>query len=138
MHAISGFYLAIIFMLAHAVEEVHFPLPNEKGLVGEDWMIHQLQTSANFSSTSRLTGFLTGGLNTQIEHHLFANICSVHYRKLAPIVKQTCKEFGVPYFELKSFPAAIASHYRFLKNLGHNQEYSPITPQIGSKDLALT
>lgn len=136
MHLVSGAYLAIIFMLAHAVEEVHFPLPDDSGVIEDDWMVHQLMTSANFSTQSRLASFLSGGLNQQIEHHLFANICSIHYHDLAKIVKSTAQEYGVPYYELPSFGAAIRSHYRFLKNLGHNQEYSPKSPKSESAKLA--
>lgn len=127
MHAVSGFYLAIIFMLAHAVEEVHFPLADEEGVVKDDWIVHQMYTTANFATRSWLAGFLTGGLNTQIEHHLFANICSVHYRSISKIVKQTSEEYNVPYFDIPSFGAAIASHYRFLKNIGTKENYQPKT-----------
>lgn len=125
MHAVSGFYLAIIFMLAHAVEEVHFPLPNEEGIVNDDWVIHQMHTTANFSSQSRIASFFTGGLNQQIEHHLFANICSVHYLHLSKIVKQTSAEYDVPYYDIPTFWQAITSHYRFLKKLGNDEKYVP-------------
>lgn len=137
MHAVSGFYLAIIFMLAHAVEEVHFPLPDEKGIVNDDWVIHQMHTTANFSSQSKLASFFTGGLNQQIEHHLFANICSVHYLELSKIVKRTSAEFGVPYYDIPTFWHAIRSHYRFLLKLGHKQEYVPKEFNPTEKDLTL-
>lgn len=137
MHAVSGFYLAIIFMLAHAVEEVHFPLPNDKGVIADDWVIHQMHTTANFSTKSWLAGFLTGGLNTQIEHHLFANICSVHYRGISKIVADTSLEYGVPYYDIPSFGAAIASHYRFLKNIGTQEDYQPKTKKMKSEESEL-
>jgi linoleoyl-CoA desaturase len=137
MHAVSGFYLAIIFMLAHGVEEVHFPLPDDEGIIGDDWVIHQMHTTANFSTNSWWAGFLTGGLNTQIEHHLFANVCGVHYRSIAKIIQSTCKEFGVPYYDIPSFGAAIASHYRFLKKLGRIVDYEPITPRQTHEKLTL-
>ncbi|WP_258102987.1 acyl-CoA desaturase [Marinoscillum sp. MHG1-6] len=123
MHAISGFYLGITFMLAHAVEEVQFPLPDSDGVIADDWVIHQLQTTANFSSGSKVASFLSGGLNQQVEHHLFANICSVHYPALSKIVRKTCDEYKVPYISLPSFWAALGSHYRFLKKLGREKAY---------------
>ncbi|MFT6856875.1 MAG: linoleoyl-CoA desaturase [Cyclobacteriaceae bacterium] len=125
MHLVSGFYLAIIFMLAHAVEEVGFPLPNETGVIEDDWVLHQMHTTANFSSDSPLVAFLTGGLNLQIEHHLFSNICTIHYPSLTKIVQKTCAEYEVPYIALPTFGAAIKSHYRFLRKLGHEEAYEP-------------
>ena len=74
--------------------------------------------SVNFNTKSRMVSWMTGGLNTQIEHHLFPNICSIHYRKLGPIVKQTAAEFGVAYREYPTWPKTIASHYRLLRSLG--------------------
>lgn len=121
MHFVSGFYLAIIFMLAHAIEEVNFPLPNQNNDVRNDWATHQMYTCANFASESRLAGFLTGGLNQQIEHHLFPNICSIHYRPLARIVRETAHEFGLPYYELPSFSNAMGSHVRFLRRMGKEE-----------------
>ncbi|MFY0601010.1 MAG: acyl-CoA desaturase [Cyclobacteriaceae bacterium] len=137
MHAVSGFYLAIIFMLAHAVEEVHFPLPDEEGVIEDDWIIHQMHTTANFATRSWLAGFLTGGLNTQIEHHLFANICSIHYRPLSKIIKDTCEEYGMPYYDIPTFGAAIASHWRFLKKMGESKDYKPTTPKLNAQKVKL-
>ena len=125
MHAIAGFILAVIFMLAHAVEAIHFPRPAPTGIIENDWAIHQLVTTANFSTGSKVANFFTGGLNQQIEHHLFPDICSIHYTALAPIVKQTAEEFGVPYYEAPNFLSAIASHIRFLRRIGRDAEYRP-------------
>lgn len=117
MHAVAGFFLAIIFMLAHVVEETHFPIPDQTGRMENSWAVHQLYTTANFSGNSPIAAFLTGGLNQQVEHHLFPNVCSIHYPALGKIVKETAREFNHPYFEL-SFPEALSSHVRFLKRLG--------------------
>ena len=84
---------------------------------------HQVTTAVNFASKSWLSSFITGGLNTQIEHHLFPNICSIHYRQLAPIVKQAAKEHGVAYREYSSWSKTLASHYRMLRGLGQNLSY---------------
>ena len=122
MHLVAGITLAVIFALAHLVEKVHFPKPNTKGTIENSWVEHQLHTTANFSSSSTLTSFFTGGLNTQIEHHLFPNICSIHYKSIAPIVKQTALEFNQPYIEYPSFCSALMSHIRFLKKMGRNKK----------------
>ena len=120
MHAVSGFSLAVIFMLAHVVEDAHFFLPNEEGNMENSWAVHQLYTTANFSEKSKLMAFLTGGLNQQVEHHLFPNICSIHYPQLSSIVKQTAEEYGHPYLT-DNFPNAVASHVRFLKRMGNEE-----------------
>ncbi len=125
MHYIAGFTLAIIFMLAHVVEETHFPVPDTSGNLEDSWAVHQLYTTANFSPKSRLASFLTGGLNLQIEHHLFPNICSIHYRNLSKIVRKTAKEFDFPYYE-GSFSYMVGSHFRFLKKMGREKNYQPI------------
>ena len=120
MHFIAGFTLAIIFMLAHVVEETHFLVPDADGNMENSFAVHQLHTTANFSSESWLAGFLTGGLNTQIEHHLYCHICSIHYPALSKIVRETAKEYNHPYYE-SSFADAIRSHVRFLKKMGREE-----------------
>ncbi|MBK7410420.1 MAG: acyl-CoA desaturase [Saprospirales bacterium] len=117
MHFVAGFFLAIIFMLAHVVEETHFLNPDEGGRMPHSWTVHQLYTTANFARNNPLAAFLTGGLNQQIEHHLFPHICSIHYPAIGKIVKETAEEYGQPYYE-SSFTHALISHVRFLKRLG--------------------
>lgn len=122
-HFIAGFYVAVVFMLAHIVEEVSFPKPDKlTGTVENNWFIHQLYTTANFATDSKLAAFITGGLNQQVEHHLFPNICSTHYPAIAQIVRDTAKEFEVPYLESKTYFGAVKSHIRFLKNMGKQPE----------------
>lgn len=125
MLAFSGFYLAIVFMLAHVVEDTHFPVPDDSGSIENTWALHQMYTTANFAGKSRWAGYLTGGLNTQVEHHLFPNICSIHYRKIAKIVDETAAEYNVPYLDYPTFGAALKSHYRFLKKLGRQESFDP-------------
>ena len=110
--------MSVVFQMAHLVEEAEQPLPDEKGIVNNEWTIHELETTANFAKRSRILAWLIGGLNFQIEHHLFPNINHVHYPKLNPIVVATCKEFGVNYREFSSVSSAIFSHYRQLYLLG--------------------
>ncbi|MDQ3191471.1 MAG: acyl-CoA desaturase [Bacteroidota bacterium] len=125
MHFLSGFYLAIVFMLAHGIEEVHFPKPEPTGILENDWAIHQLYTTANFSTGNWLAGFLTGGLNQQVEHHLFPYICSIHYPSLAKIVQDTAVEYNLPYYDKPTFFSALKSHYLFLKRIGKEENYQP-------------
>lgn len=118
MHFVAGLVLTVIFQLAHSVEGTQHPLPNEKGVIEKDWAVHQLETTVNFSPRNKWLGWYIGGLNFQIEHHLFPKICHVHYPKLAPIVKETAKEFGLTYLENKSFLMALRSHIASLKRFG--------------------
>jgi linoleoyl-CoA desaturase len=122
MHLVSGLYLALIFMLAHTVESTSFPQPGDTGVVSSDWYVHQLQTTMNFSTRNPVAAFLTGGLNQQVEHHLFPNICSTHYPSLSLIVQQTAREYNIPYLEEPSFMKALVSHIRFLKRSGQAEE----------------
>lgn len=121
MHFFEGLTIAIIFMLAHEVEETHFPLPDEKGNMANSWAIHQLYTTADFGRGNRILSFLCGGLNFQVEHHLFPRICHVHYKHLSAIVEKTAEEYNLRYNANHSFRGAIMSHIRFLKKLGKKE-----------------
>lgn len=125
MHFCAGFTIAIIFMLAHVVEETHFPIPDDNGSLENSFAVHQLYTTANFARNSKLAGFLTGGLNFQVEHHLFPHICHIHYPEIAKILIETAKEYQLPYFESKTFMDAIRSHIRFLHKMGRVEKYVP-------------
>lgn len=114
----AGLILSIVFQLAHVVEETHFPTPDEKNTIQEEWMIHQLKTTSNFATNSKLLSYLLGGLNFQIEHHLFPTISHVHYPAISKIVHNVCKEFNIPYYAQPNFAIAIHSHYKKLKQLG--------------------
>lgn len=114
----QGLVLGLIFQLAHVVEGTHFPLPNQEGNIEEAWAAHQMMTTANFAVDSKIAGFFCGGLNRQIEHHLFPKICHIHYPAIGKIVKETALEFNLPYIENKTFLNALCSHYRMLRKLG--------------------
>lgn len=118
MHYIAGFILAIIFQPAHVIEGTEFPLLDEANSLQNNWAVHQLLTTTNFGNKSRWFSWYVGGLNFQIEHHLFPNICHVHYRKIAGIVQSTASEFGLPYKSSDTFLQALSSHARLLKQLG--------------------
>jgi len=118
--AMAGITLTTVFQLAHIVENVAFPLPNEEGKMQNSFAKHQLDTTSNFAIKNRLVHFLFGGLNFQIEHHLFPHICHAHLHKISPIVESTAKEFGLPYNQNHSFFSAIKSHFKTLKRLGRS------------------
>jgi linoleoyl-CoA desaturase len=118
MHYIAGFILAIIFQPAHVIEGTEFPLPDENNQLENNWAIHQLLTTTNFGNKSRWFSWYVGGLNFQIEHHLFPNICHVHYRKISGIVSATAQEFGLPYKSTETFLQALIKHTRLLRTLG--------------------
>ncbi|HSW86856.1 MAG TPA: acyl-CoA desaturase [Rhabdochlamydiaceae bacterium] len=118
----AGIIMTTIFQLAHIVENVAFPLPNVSGKIENSFFKHQLATTSNFAMNNKLVGFLFGGLNFQIEHHLFPHICHTHLRKISSIVQSTAKEFGIPYHHHSSFFAALKSHFKTLKVLGRSPE----------------
>ncbi|MCZ8332360.1 MAG: acyl-CoA desaturase [Flavobacterium sp.] len=118
MHYTAGVILSVVFQLAHVVEDTHNPIPDENGEIENTWAIHQLYTTANFAPKNWLINYYTGGLNHQIEHHIFPNISHIHYGKIAEIVKQTAKECELPYYEFKTTREAIISHFKHLKELG--------------------
>lgn len=119
MMYVCGLLLAMIFQPAHVLSETEFVklAPGEQ-TVQDSWAIHQLKTTANFARRSVFLSWFIGGLNYQIEHHLFPNICHIHYPKLAPIVKRTAEEFGIPYHEHETFAHALRSHFRLLHQFG--------------------
>ena len=118
MQAISGLILALIFQAAHVVGETEFFEVGENGEMENSWAVHQMKTTANFANGSRVFSWLIGGLNYQIEHHLFPHICHVHYRHLSKIVKETANEYDVPYNTHKTFFGALRSHFGLIHVLG--------------------
>ena len=116
---VQGVVLSIVFQLAHCVENAAFPMPHEQtGRMDAGWAVHQVETTVDFARENRVLSWFIGGLNFQIEHHLFPRICHIHYRRLAPLVETTCREFGVNYEQHKSFSAAVMSHFRWLRRMG--------------------
>lgn len=122
MHYIAGFILAIIFQPAHVIDGTEYPMPDEDGYLENNWAIHQLHTTTNFGRKHRAFSWFVGGLNYQVEHHLFPNVCHVHYRAIAPIVEQTAHEFGLPYKSKETFAGALAAHFVLMKRLGQKPE----------------
>jgi linoleoyl-CoA desaturase len=125
MHFVTGLSLSIVFQAAHVMPGNDFPVPDDNGLIQNDWSVHQLATTSNFSPRNKFLYWLIGGLNYQIEHHLFPNISHVHYKKISPIVANTAREFGLPYHTKKTFISAIWDHVGMLKQLG-KMELNPV------------
>lgn len=118
MHFVAGLALSAIFQLAHVMEECDFPNPNDDRKMKNNWAVHQLLTTANFSPKSKVLAWFIGGLNRQIEHHLFPHICHIHYKNIAPLVKETAEEYNLPYMEQETFVSALIHHGKMLKMLG--------------------
>lgn len=118
MHLMAGYIVTLVFQMAHVVEGVAQPMTNAAGDIENAWAIHQLQTTANFARDNRFLNWYIGGLNFQIEHHLFPNICHVHYRRIAQIVEQTAGDFHLHYQVMPTFVQGVHSHFQMLKSLG--------------------
>jgi linoleoyl-CoA desaturase len=121
---VVGVVLAVVFQLAHCVEHANFPTDLGAGRMATAWAIHQVETSVDFARDSRAACWLLGGLNFQIEHHLFPHICHVNYPAIAPLVERTCHEFGVQYKHNKTFLSALRSHYGWLRAMGRAPVHS--------------
>jgi len=117
--SVLGLSLTTIFQLAHIVENVTFPLPNQDGKIFNTFAKHQLATTSNFGKKSRLVRFLFGGLSFQIEHHLFPHLYHGYLHLISPIVQKTAEEFDLPYFHQETIWKAIASHFKTLYRLGN-------------------
>ncbi|MCP9770143.1 acyl-CoA desaturase [Lacihabitans sp. LS3-19] len=118
MHCTSGLILSTVFQLAHVVEGAIQPIPDENGCVDNAWAVHQLRTTSNFFGKNKLFSWYIGGLDFQIEHHLFPKISHIYYRDLSKIVEQTSKEFGLYYNSKGGFFQALGSHINMLRTLG--------------------
>lgn len=116
---VLGLSLSIVFQLAHTVEEAKFLLPQQDtAQIESAWAIHQIETTVNFARQNRVMTWLLGGLNYQVEHHLFPKICHINYPAISTVVEETCRDFGVNYVQHPSFQAGIASHFRWLRQMG--------------------
>jgi linoleoyl-CoA desaturase len=114
LHVVLSWMLAIVFQVAHLTPGMEFGGVRP----GDDWAVHQLRTTANFATGSRVATWLTGGLNHQIEHHLFPKVAHTHYPRLRPIVSAIAQRHGLPSHDLGGVSSAIKQHFALLKALG--------------------
>ena len=126
MHMVTGLMVSIVFQIAHIMPATDFPLPDEAGLMNDNWYSHQFATTSNFAPNNQLLFWFIGGLNYQVEHHVLPDVCHVHYKKLAELVKETAKDFGLPYHSKLTLGKAIYDHYKMLQHLGKKQHVEPI------------
>ena len=122
MHVLAGFGLACIFQPAHVVETSDFAKPSDDRKMENNWAVHQVLNTADFAPNNKLVSWFIGGLNYQIEHHLFPHICHVHYPQIAKIVKSVAAEYGLPYQVMPTFRNALWEHGKMLKRLGRNEK----------------
>jgi len=119
LHVTAGMIMSTVFQMAHVVEGTDQLLPNENDEIENDWLVHQLRTTSDFGRKNGLFSWYIGGLDFQIEHHIFQNICHVHYPAIAGIIKTTAEEYGFTYNLKPNVFSALASHFRRLKELGN-------------------
>lgn len=123
MCMVAGIVLAYVFQLAHAVEGPAFDsVGMDDKMIETAWAVHQIRTTANFSPGNKVISWLVGGLNYQIEHHLFPRISHIHYPALSKIVQDHCRKFQLPYHSFPSLHMAVSSHVRTMKKLGNPLE----------------
>ncbi|MCS7324796.1 MAG: acyl-CoA desaturase [Anaerolineae bacterium] len=136
MLIVVSLILASIFQLAHVMEHAEFPEPEGDPLhIANEWAIHEVETTVNFAPRNRFLNFYAGGLNYQIEHHLFPHISHVHYPKIAPIVRAVCAEFGVKYHSYPRWRAALLAHWRTLRALGRSPDAIVTAPPLWSPSV---
>jgi linoleoyl-CoA desaturase len=113
-HVVLSWALALVFQVAHLTPAMEFG-----GVRAEDdWALHQIRTTADFATGSRVVTWFTGGLNHQIEHHLFPNVAHTHYAALRPIVRAVAERHGVRCHNLGGAFSAVRQHFSLLKALG--------------------
>ena len=119
LHFVAGIILSTVFQLAHVVEGAEQPVVKDNGNIDNVWAIHQLNTTANFAGKNKILSWYIGGLDHQVEHHLFPKISHIHYSAISNIVKKTAEDFGIIYNDKLSFMKGLSSHVRMLYSLGH-------------------
>ncbi len=129
-----GIVMSMVFQLAHCVGEADFPLPRpDTGRIDKPWAVHQVETTVDYARRSRVLAWFLGGLNFQIEHHLFPRICHVNYPAISRVVEDTCREYGVRYAEHESFVSGLRSHVRWLRQMGAAEQHEHLanhTPPV--------
>src|SRR5262249_40121929 len=133
MLGLSGVIVQTTFACNHQ-NELTMNLDRRQSRNPRDWGALQLETTADFHHGHWLPATFFGGLGYQIEHHLFPTLSYSRLEAIAPIVKKTCEEFGVPYHYFPTGFRAYAAHYRFLRRMGRPSAPVAIEPE-GSEAL---
>ena len=138
LHVALGLTLAVVFQLAHVVEETTFEFApsDETTRIENEWAIHQVKTTSDFSPNSAIISWLVGGLNYQIEHHLFPRVSHVHYPALSKIVKEKCEAFNLPYNCIPSMQQAVISHFRLIRLLGKKPASASLSMEMQDTTFA--
>lgn len=118
MNLTAGIILGVIFQLAHVVEGTDHPLPNSEGVIDNAWTVHEMETSSDFARRNKVLSWYIGGLNYQIEHHLFPKVCSIHYPAISPIIREVAEKYHIRYNYQPTLMAAIRSHFVMLRQFG--------------------
>ena len=118
LHLVAGTILGVVFQLAHVVGETEYPVPDANGAMSESWVVHELATTSNFGRRNQVLCWYVGGLNFQVEHHLFPKVCSIHYPAISDIVREVAQAHKLPYNQHPTLMDAIRCHYHALKRLG--------------------
>ncbi len=128
LHILPSLCFALLFQVTHVYSGTHYPLPDSEGNIENNYFIHVLETTADFSRENRFVTWLVGGINIHVVHHLFPHICHAHYIPLARIIKETAEDFGVQYQENPNFWVALKLH---MKMLFHLSKKEATVPQYG-------
>ncbi len=103
--------MAVTFQLAHCVEEADFATAEELSTERRLWAVHEVETTVDFCPRNPVLSWIVGGLNYQIEHHLFPRVPHTHYANIAKIVQRNAKRHGVRYVDAslvaRSAPIAL-------------------------------
>lgn len=118
LHVTSGLILSLVFQLSHVIEGPVQCAAADRPTISDAWFVHEMKTTADFARSNRLLCWYVGGLNFQIEHHLFPKVCSIHYPAICHIVQDVAEAHGVPYHHHPTLFGAIRSHWRTLKRFG--------------------
>lgn len=132
MHLLPGLTFALIFQCTHVYEGTTYPQPDEDGNIDNNYALHVLETTADFSRHNRLGSWLMGGINIHAIHHILPQVCHVHYPALTKILKSTCDDFGIEYQENPNFWVALKKHYWMLKHLSRPDA---TVPRVGKSAL---
>jgi linoleoyl-CoA desaturase len=124
-HLIIGMTVSLVFQTTHSVDSTYFPLSRNEF---DNGVYHIFATTADYATTNPLVGWLAGGLNHHITHHLCPFVCHTHYASLTRIVKETAEEYGIPYREHPTMTGAIKHHLILLRQLGNADQLSSNEP----------